>query len=33
MLRSRLYDLRHGFVPTLAQALMRLKRARCHAAG
>lgn len=32
MLRSRLYDLRYGFVPTFAQALIRLMRTRCHGA-
>jgi len=32
MLRSQLYDLRYGFFPTLVQALIRLKRARCGGA-
>lgn len=32
MLRFRLYALRYGFIPTLVQGLIRLKRGRCGAA-
>jgi hypothetical protein len=31
MLRSRLYNLRYGFTPTLLRALMCLKRGGCNA--